>query len=152
LRNGDATAVSATGFPAATMDGVMEPAQMQTLNAVRDYFGRRAAAGELSAARGSDTAQNLAGLNVLQSVAGPLGLPEGFLASALAQTLARPATLLAEPLEAAVQRRLAEALLSPQTASGIIQQTTPSARQALLQNLYSRALTAGSVGASSASQ
>lgn len=152
LRNGDATAVSATGFPAATMEGVMEPGQMQTINAVRDYFARRAAAGELSAARGSDTAQNLAGLNVLRSIAGPLGLPEGFLASTLAQTVSRPLSVLAQPAEAAIQRRLAEALLNPQMASGIIQSTTPTARQALLQNLYSRALTAGSVGAGTASQ
>lgn len=152
LRNGDATAVSATEFPAATMEGVMEPGQMQTINAVRDYFARRAAAGELSAARGSDTAQNLAGLNVLRSIAGPLGLPEGFLASTLSQTLARPLSLIAAPAEAAVQRRLAEVLLNPQTASGIIESTTPTARQALLQDRYLRALTAGSIGASSASQ
>lgn len=152
LRNGDVTAARATNFPAATMEGVMEPRQMETINAVRDYFARRASADELAAAQGSDTAQNLAGLNVLQSIAGPLGLPEGFLASTLAQTLARPLSLVAQPAEAAVQRRLAEVLLNPQTASGILQSTTPSARQALLQNLYSRALTAGSVGASSASQ
>jgi hypothetical protein len=154
LRNADATAADATGFPAATMDNIMEPAQMDTINAVRDYLARRAATGDLSAARGSDTAQNLAGRNILQSISGPLGLGDGFVSSAFAQTLARPLSLVAQPAEAAVQRRLAQALLNPQDAAQVLQGVTPSQRQALIQNLYQRALTTGSIasGAQAAGQ
>ena len=127
---------------------------MNTINAVRDYLARRAATGDLSAARGSDTAQNLAGRNILQSISGPLGLGDGFVSSAFAQTLARPLSLVAQPAEAAVQRRLAQALLNPQDAAQVLQGVTPSQRQALIQNLYQRALTTGSIasGAEAAGQ
>jgi hypothetical protein len=136
------------------MENIMDPAQMNTINAVRDYLGRRAATGDLSAARGSDTAQNLAGMNVVRQVAGPLGVPESWMGDVLSQSLARPWTLGAAPVETAIQQRLAQALLNPQEAAQILEAAVPGQRQALIQNLYQRALTTGSIasGAQAAGQ
>lgn len=154
LRNGDQTAKSATGFKGATLDNVMEPAQMETLGGIQDFLARKQAAENLGRGAGSNTAQNLGGMNVMRQVAGPLGMPASWLEGVVSQTLARPLSLLAAPAETAIQQRLAQALLNPQEAARMLQAAAPSQRQALIQNLYQRALTAGSIasGAEAAGQ
>jgi hypothetical protein len=154
LRNGDQTAKKATGFKGATLENVMDPAQMDTLRGIQDFLARKQAAEKLGLGVGSNTAQNLAGMNVVRQVAGPLGVPASWMGDVFSQSLARPWTLGAAPVETAIQQRLAQALLNPQEAARMLQAATPSQQQALIQSLYQKALTTGSIasGAEAAGQ
>ena len=125
LRDSAGTARRATGFPAATLEGTLEPAQLEMLRNVAADLARKASAQELGRAVGSNTGQNLVGQNLLESVIGPLGLPKTW-ASTVAQNaltenlVARPIGYLARPAERRVQDALAQAMLNPQEAAGLL--------------------------------
>lgn len=112
-----------TGFPGATLEGVMSPGAMNTINQVGEALAKRSAANELGRGVGSNTAQNLASQNIMRQVFGPVGLPQSWAESVLTQTLAnRPLGMLVKPAEQRVQGLLSEALLDPQMAAKLMQQ------------------------------
>jgi hypothetical protein len=114
MRNLEEVLPKMTGFPGSTVANTFRPESQQAMTGVAQDLAKRAAIADMARGPGSNTAQNLATRNVLRQTMGPLGIPEGFAESTLAQTLAKPLNLIyggvAEP---AAQRRLAEALLDP---------------------------------------
>lgn len=118
LREGDTLAQRATGYGGATLEGTMTPRQLATLNALRDDLGRSATAQNIGRGVGSNTFQNLAQDNLMQS-AGISGLP---------QMLSRPVQLSNYALRALygsaneqMQERLAKALLDPKETAKLMQ-------------------------------
>lgn len=127
LRNADATAARATGFPSAKMADVMSPEQMQVINNVAKEIGSRARADDLLRSVGSNTMQNMTSQNALRAALGPTGLPETvldkFASSALGQLVASPARAIGA-ISGAEKRAtdiLANALLDPQAAAALLQ-------------------------------
>jgi len=152
LQNLDDVVRSATGRNELSAD-VLTPAQRQSLLDVNDYLANRQFVQNAGRGSGSNTAQNLAGQNFMRSIAGPLGLPSGFLESQVAENLSALASLGGiAPYERNLQRELAAALLNPQTASGVLQAGIPSGASPALLEAYTRALGALSVGAGTAGQ
>jgi hypothetical protein len=145
LRAGDQLAKKATEFDGATLANVLDPPQMQTLNDVQEFLARRAMV-EGARPPGSNTAQNLASQNIMRQIIGPLGLPQSWAESVASQTLGRGLGVLARPAEEAVQQRLVEALMNPQTAAQMMQRLQPSQQAQLAQSLYRYALPATAVG------
>jgi hypothetical protein len=154
LRNGDATAVQATGFPTATLQNTLSPAQMTSVNQVAEQLARRQNAQNLGRAVGSNTAQNLVGANLIQQVLGPLGLPNNWATraaqSALARgTIGRAASWAGKAGEEDIQNLLGRAMLDPATARKLLANpATSKMAQALLarQGLLSPLLTGPVMG------
>jgi hypothetical protein len=124
LRQGDATAQRATGFPGAKMDSVMAPEQMQSLNGVAQDLSRRAATEDAMRGVGSNTAQNLATQNILNQS----GIP--FVHnSVLGNTLARPIAWVANKADENLQHQLARAILDPARTADLISKIRAPAQQ-----------------------
>jgi hypothetical protein len=121
MRNGDATAQRVLGYPGATMANVMEPAQMQTLNALGQDLARSQNGVRLAAAPGSDTAQNLASQNLIKGIMGPLGMPDGMASSTFLRTIARPAQWVNSLTEPQIMQQLGDTLLSPRATLKVLQ-------------------------------
>lgn len=113
LRAGDQTAQRATGFKGAKLESVMSPEQMQTLTGVAKDLSRRASAQEIGKVQGSPTAQYLSSQNLMRQVAGPTGMPQSWVESALMQTAARPLDWAAKRSDPMIQQKIAEMLLDP---------------------------------------
>ncbi len=125
LRNGDATAQKATGFPGAKLANVMTPDQMASLTGIAKDLSRRSATEDAMRGIGSNTAQNLATQNVMSQMFGPLGLPQSFGQSLIGNAMTVPylGGLLefgAKGAESAVQKELAAALLDPKKAAALM--------------------------------
>lgn len=133
LRNADATAAQATGFTGARMANVLSPQQMEQVEGVATQLARRSNAEELGRAPGSPTTQNLVSQNLLRMITGPLGLPENFAESTVAQTVMRPVQFIAQQAEPRVMNALAQAVLDPAEAQRLLQlaQGTPLEQQLL---------------------
>jgi hypothetical protein len=151
LRNLDDVVRSATGRNELSAD-VLTPAQRQSLLDVNDYLSNRQFVQNVAKPPGSNTAQNLAGQNFMRSIAGPLGLPSGFLESQVSRLLSATMSPGFAPYEQNLQRELAAALLTPQTASGALEAGIPSGASPALLEAYTRALGALSVGAGTSGQ
>lgn len=123
LRNGDQLASQTTGIP-TTLQQALSPSQMTTVNQVGEQLARRTNADELGRAVGSNTAQNLAGQNVLRQFLGPFGLPQGMgeraAQSTLGQSILRPLQWAAQVGEPRILQRLANASLNPQEAQRLL--------------------------------
>lgn len=162
VRNGDQLAANATGLPNATLQSVLSPNQMLTVNRVGEQLARRANADELGRAVGSNTGQNLASQNVLRQFLGPLGLPQSMgeraAQSSLAQSVLRPLQWTARLGEQRVMQQLQRASLDPQYARHLLttQPNSPIAqmlwqRQGLL-NPLAQGATGGLLGPSNSPQ
>lgn len=116
LRDGDATARRATGFPGARMDAVMDPAQLQTLQDIAQELGRSARASEIGSGRGSPTAQNLISQDMLRNVLGPMGLPGGWADTDLLRSAMRPISFAYKMPEQSIMNLLGDAALDPKLA------------------------------------
>lgn len=131
LRNGDDIAADVVGRQNARLEDVMSPEQQTTLRQIGEHLARRANAADLGRAAGSNTAQNLAGQNVLRQFMGPLGLPESTLGraaqSTLGRTIARPYGWAAQAAEPDVLRALARASINPQEAARLLMRNPSSA-------------------------
>ena len=136
LRGGDTLARKATGFNGATLEGVMGPQGMSTLNSVAADLARKANAQELGRGVGSNTFQNFAMDNVAQqsgiprAVGGLLDLP----------LISRGVAWTYRTTDQKVRDSLADALLSPQKAAALMSQAdkrwladNPGVRRALEQ-------------------
>ena len=121
LRNADATAKRATGFRGARMGNIMEPEQMQSLTGVAKDLSRRATAQEIGKVQGSPTAQYLSSQNLMRQIAGPTGMPQSWVESALMQTAARPLDFVAKRSDPMIQKKIAETLLDPNMTADALQ-------------------------------
>ena len=153
LRDADATAAKATGFPGAKLDNIMEPQQLATLNDIGNELGNTARAQELGMAKGSPTAQNLISQDVLRQTLGPLGLPQSWAEAVLPQTLMRGAQFAYKLPEQKVLGLLAQAALDPKEAQRLLlfsRQRGPAA--AALEKLLPYTSAPGTAGLLSLSQ
>jgi hypothetical protein len=117
----DKTAQAVTGQVNATMAGVMEPAQMQTLDAIRKDLLRQDFAQTAGRGVGSDTVQKLAYSNLMGSSGLPAwatALPRSIGVGGIAQ---RMGDLAYKSANEEMSARLAQALLDPQAAAALMQ-------------------------------
>lgn len=121
VRNADETAKRATGFKGARMANVMEPEQLDTITGIAKDLSRRASAQEIGKVQGSPTAQYLSSANLMRQIAGPTGLPQSWVESALMQTMARPLDFAAKRADPMIQKRIAEVLLDPNLTADALQ-------------------------------
>ena len=99
---------------------VLEPDQIRTLIAIRDDLARQAHAQNAGKAIGSNTAQNMAGSNILRQLLGPMGLPATFTESAFMQNLLRPVGMAYKGTEEPIQNALAQLVLNPSRAQAAL--------------------------------
>jgi hypothetical protein len=116
MRNGDATAARATGFPGARMDSVLTPQQFQAVTGVARDLARKANAQDLGRGVGSDTFQKLS----MQNIAEQSGMPR--LTGGLLDLpgVSRATAWAYRDTDQKMQELLAEALLSPAKAAELM--------------------------------
>lgn len=135
--DGEALVKKATGQRAG-LSQILEPEQMEAVQGVLSDLQRKTLADELMAARGSDTVQNLLADNFTRRGLGVFGLADGP-AKWLANTAAAayiPRTMgryIGRDLETRLQKILADAVLDPQLAARLMEDSIPT---------YSRGLSA----------
>jgi hypothetical protein len=134
LRNGDQLAANATGWKGATLDSVLSPEQMRTLNQVGQQLARTSNANSTGVV-GSNTGQNLVGQNLLRQLLGPLGLPqsmgERIAQSTLGRQITRPLKFVAGYGEDDIRNHLASAMLDPKMAGGLLNMKPSALARAL---------------------
>lgn len=139
---------------ATSLDDLLTATQSSRVRAVRNELETLANLDSAANGPGSQTAKMLASQNLLRQVAGPLGLPEGFIESVLSQTLMRPVQFGYQAAEPRIVANIGRALLDPAEAARLTQGArtydrvaiTPNQLQALVQRLLP---TAGVGGAAS---
>lgn len=99
---------------------VMPTQDIAALESVARDLVRKEAAQNLGKASGSPTMQNMLSQNLLQRIAGPLGVPESFAQNALAQTLARPYGFAVAAGQQPINTILAEAMTNPALANQLL--------------------------------
>lgn len=115
-----------SGYQGATLENTMSGPALDSINGIARDLAGRAKAGELGRGVGSNTAQNLASRNVMRQALGPLGLPDSWAESMLAEALGtRPLGFAFRPAENNVQEILAQALLNPQMANQLMSRMPP---------------------------
>lgn len=129
----DQTAARATGLPSATLEGTMDPAQMNLLQSILLDVQRSNAAQNVGRGVGSDTVQKLAYTNLLDQAGVPTFLRELKPAQVLGNLAGRGADAAYGRANREIGNRLAEVMLDPATAARLMQQATPAERNALLQ-------------------
>lgn len=126
LRNADQVARTATGMRSATMEGVMDPAQMQTIRGIEQDMGRYAAAQDLARVPGSPTAQYMGAQNVIRQFLGPLGIPQSAADTMVGRIASGLMDLPFRLTQSQTEEMLARALTDPRFASQIM--STPDPR------------------------
>lgn len=113
----------ATGFGGAgnSLDDLLTATNAGRVQAVRSELETLASMDKAANGKGSQTAKMLASQNLLRQVAGPLGLPEGFVSNVIADTALRPLAFGIRAAEDRVGRRMGEAALDPTTALTLVQ-------------------------------
>lgn len=125
LRNADATARKATGLKGATMDSVMDPAQMAQINGIGQDMARYASAQELARVPGSPTAQYLGAQNVVRQFLGPLGIPQSAADSMVGRLASGLMGLPFKVTQSQTEQLLARALTDPKIAAKIMAAKDP---------------------------
>lgn len=125
LRNADKTARTATGLKSATMEGVMDPAQMAQINGIGQDMARYAGAQELARVPGSPTAQYLGAQNVVRQFLGPLGIPQSAADSMVGRLAAGVMGFPFKMTQSQTEQLLARALTDPKTAARIMAAKDP---------------------------
>lgn len=133
----DRTAARATGFPGATLEGTMEPAQLNALRSILLDVQRANAAQTVGRGVGSDTVQKLAYTNILEEA----GVPTVVRNFAPAQFVGNVGGRVADAAYARANRelsnRLAEVMLDPAEAAMLMLTAAPRQPNAML-NLLTR--------------
>lgn len=119
VRDGNALAQRVTGFNKATLADTLDPAAMDTLSAVRRDLARKVAADNLGKANGSPTAQNLASMNLMRQIAGPLGMPSGFAEARGWPTFLRGMNWVMKAQDPKIEGLLIDALKDPKLAAAL---------------------------------
>jgi hypothetical protein len=130
-----------TGFGGVeSLDDILTATQSGRVNAVRNELETLANLNNAANGPGSQTAKMLASQNLLQQLAGPMGMPQSWIESALAQTVMRPVQFGFKAAEPRIGANIAEALLDPAQAQALINaarvadvRLPPNAIQLLLQ-------------------
>lgn len=135
LKSGDDVVASATGRR-QPLSAVLDTKQSEMLELLRKDLSRLNVAQTAGKPLGSPTAQYLSSQNLMEQIAGPLGIPRSFAQNALTQTMARGADWLYKRAEPRVQQALGEALLDPAEAARIM----AIIEQAQRGGLFSRAM------------
>jgi hypothetical protein len=109
-----------------TIEDIMSPQQNAMLDDIRTGVERQAAATK-NRVNGSQTARNLIGDDIVGRIAGPLGAPQSWAQSALAENfLSRPTSWLLRSSEERLNDTLMRAMVDPAYASMLIQRAQPS--------------------------
>lgn len=119
LKGGDDVVGAATGRPRALAD-VLEPAQVEMLENLRKDLSRLNVSRTAGKAMGSPTAQYLSSQNLMQQIAGPLGMPASWAESTILRSAARPVDWAMKRAEPDVQEALGKALLDPEEAKRVL--------------------------------
>lgn len=137
----------ATGRKGAALDDFMTPTQMGRINAVRDELELASNLSRAANGPGSQTAKMLASQNLVRNIAGPLGAPDSWIESTLAQTAMRPLQFGLKTAEERIQQSLTQGLLSPFEAQRLLRiaQNADRATQSELA-LLARAMAPGLLG------
>lgn len=145
LADTDALVSKATGM-GLPIEKLLSDSQMQTVKGVLADLSRRQFAENAGRVPGSPTAQYMAGSNMLRSIMGPLGLPQGWADTVLGQTLGgRGLSALARPAETKLQETLAQALMDPAMAAALLSRQ-PGATARTLSDLSRYALPPAAIG------
>lgn len=126
LRNSEQTARTATGFGRNALEQVMEPGQMQTLNAVGQDLARKATAQDLGRGTGSNTFQNFAMDNLAQQS----GMPAATSFLLNLPGVSRAASWVYRETDARTRAQLAQALLNPRDSAMLMRQAQGNPRLA----------------------
>lgn len=111
----------ATGFKGVnSLDDVLDPGQVQMLNALRGELELGANLSQAANGAGSQTAKSLASQNLLRQIMGPTGMPQSWAESAMLQTALRPVQFAMQAAEPKIQNQLLEAFLNPAKAQQLI--------------------------------
>jgi hypothetical protein len=126
----DETAKIATGFKGATLENTLEPAQLQSMNALRDDLARASFSETAGRGVGSDTVQKLAFSNIMQQSGLPSVL-QGFApASILGNVAQRAGQVIYRDANQEMSQQLAQAMLDPQQAAALMQAARTNPRLA----------------------
>jgi len=119
LKSGEDVVAKATGRKQA-LDRVLDPEQMALLENLRKDLSRLNVSRTAGKALGSPTAEYLSSQNLLQQIAGPLGMPKSWAESTLLRSAVRPMDWAMKRAEPDVQEVLAKALLDPNEAQRLL--------------------------------
>jgi hypothetical protein len=129
-----------TGRYGETLDDVMRPEQMAIIQNVLKDAAQESAGLNMGRAVGSNTAQNLAGMNVLREVAGAARIPQAWAERNVFPTGARMMNLIYGGQEPMIKEAIAEALLNPQRTAELLNRLTPQQQKQMLAAELMRAL------------
>jgi hypothetical protein len=102
----------ATGRKGAALEDFMTPSQMQRIAAVRDELETASNLSRAANGPGSQTAKMLASQNLMRQIAGPLGIPDSWVGSALSQEFMRAPQFFVRSAEERIQQSVAKGLLT----------------------------------------
>lgn len=138
LRNSDKLMQNATGFKGiGSLESVMGPQNMGSLNGIAQDLGRKANAENLGRGVGSDTFQKLA----MQNIAEQSGMPRLMGGLLDLPVVSRATKWVYRDSDEAAQKVISEAMLDPKKAAQLMEQVdkgvlqnSPKLKQALLQS------------------
>lgn len=117
----DKTAQSVTGRASSTLDDILEPNQLSTLNNIKQDLLNQDFAQTAGRGVGSNTVQNLAYTNMLDQFGIPTALRQFGPAGAAGNALGQVGRLGYKSANERLAQELAEALLDPKTAAQVMQ-------------------------------
>jgi hypothetical protein len=105
---------------AQQLEDLMTATQMQRINAVRDELETLANLSTAANGPGSQTLKMSVGRNLVENIAGPMGLPDSFMDSVIAESLQRPVQWLARPAQQRIEAQISAALMDPSQAARLL--------------------------------
>jgi hypothetical protein len=135
----DRTAQKATGFKRATLEGVLTPDQLATLNAVKGDLVRSVQARNMAGTAGSDTVRKLAYTNLIDRAGVPTFLREFAPTQMVGNFLARGADSVYGRANNEIAEQLAHTLMNPQAAAQMMRQVGPSRYAAIIDAMTKQA-------------
>lgn len=132
LRNGDDVAKKVTGLKNATMQDIMTPQQMQTLNSIGEDLSRSAAAADMGRGVGSNTFQNFA----MDNLAAQSGMPSAVSMVAnlvpglgtVGNLAKATGNMIYKSKDELMKSRMADLLLNPQAAADVMENAAKPGR------------------------
>lgn len=134
---GESVVRQATGRAGKGLQDVMMPDQMATLQNILKDASMEQAGVNFGRATGSNTAQNLASMNILRQTTGEFGFPgiQGWAEKNVFPSIARGMNLVYGGQEPMIRQSLAQILLDPQKAAQFLQMVPPQQRQLVTSEL-----------------
>ncbi len=106
-----------------SLSDVMPTKDISTLEAIAKDLARKESAQNMGRAVGSPTMQNMLSQNLLNRVAGPMGVPQTFSQNVIANTLMRPYNFAMQAAQPRIEGLLAEAATDPVLAAQLLRLT-----------------------------